>query len=317
MSVDLSSGALKLCLLFVCSFASALGQDQSPAVTPPSAKEIPEAPDVTANPGAIQGTVLSGATGQPLRRAQVLLRPIEVQAGNAKAGNAKAGATYQITDETGGFSFSKIPSGRYTITVHRDGYLPLAAGRIGSYKMPPIFAVQSGQTISSFEFRLTPWGIVSGKIKFDDGEPAVNVAVQLYRSYHERGRHGYSAAAGTRTDDRGEYRLHGIEPGSYYVAALYQAPARPADAEEEARKNSYGDPLPTLGYAVTFFPEVQRMSDAAAVKVAPGQEIAGIDIFLRLVHTVRIRGRVVSGVNGAAISNPSVTLRWNDPDNTA
>jgi hypothetical protein len=183
--------------------------------------------------------------------------------------------------------------------------------------MPPIFSVSSGQTIASLVYRMTPSGVVTGKVKFDDAEPAIDVAIQLYRSYYDRGRHGYAAAAGSRTDDRGEYRVHGLEPGSYYVAALYQAPPRPAGAEEQTRKDALGNPLPELSYAVTFFPQVQEMSDAVAVKIAPGDEVAGIDIFLTLVHTVHVRGRVLSAVKGAVISNPSVALRMNDSDNTA
>jgi len=300
--VNLWPRQLKLCLLVFCCLVPALAQDP-PAISPPPTTEPPEAQA----PGAIQGTVLSGATGQPLRRAQVVLKPTD----------SKAGSSFQTTDESGSFSFPKVPTGRYTITVQRDGYLPLSAGHIGSYKMPPIFSVQSGQTISSFVFTLTPSGVLSGKVKFDDAEPAVNVAVQLYRSYYDRGRHGYAAAASARTDDRGEYRLHGLEPGSYYVAALYQAPPKPSGAEEQERKDAQGNPLPELSYAVTFFPEAQKMSEAVPVKIAPGQEVAGIDIFLTLVHTVRVRGRVIGGIKGSVVASPNVTLRWNDPDNTA
>ena len=251
--------------------------------------------------------MVSGATGQALRRAQVLLKPAD----------SKGTSLYQTTDESGGFSFPNVATGRYIITVQRDGYLPLSAGRIGDYKMPPIFSVNSGETISSFVYRMTPSGVVSGKVKFDDAEPAVNVAVQLYRSFYERGRHGYAAAASARTDDRGEYRVHGLEPGSYYVAALYQAPPRPSGAQEQTRKDALGNPLPEMSYAVTFFPQVQKMSDAVPVNIAPGDEVGGIDIFLTLVHTVHVRGRVLSALKGGVVASPSVTLRMNDSDNTA
>lgn len=299
--MELSPRALKFCLLAVCCLASR-AQD-APVISPPPTTQPPEAEA----PGVIEGTVLSGATGQPLRRAQVVL----------KAAGSQGAALFQTTDESGSFLFPKVPPGRYTITVQREGYLPLSAGRIGDYKMPPIFSVSSGQTIGSLVYRMTPSGVVTGKVKFDDAEPAVDVAIQLYRSFYERGRHGYAAAASSRTDDRGEYRVHGLEPGSYYVAALYQAPPRPAGAEEQTRKDALGNPLPELSYAVTFFPQVQEMSDAVAVKIAPGDEVAGIDIFLTLVHTVHVRGRVLSAVKGAVISSPSVTLRMNDSDNTA
>jgi hypothetical protein len=280
----------------------------APAISPPAISPPPVgAPVEEQAPGVIQGTVLSGASGQPLRRAQVLLRPAD----------PKVAAVYQTSDESGGFSFPKVAPGRYTITVERDGYLPLSAGRIGDYKMPPIFSVNSGETIGSFVYRLTPSGVVSGKVRFDDAEPAVNVAIQLYRAYYERGRHGYAAAASARTDDRGEYRVHGLEPGTYYVAALYQAPPRPAGAQPEIRTDAPGNPLPELSYAVTFFPQVQKMSESVPIKIAPGDEIAGIDIFLTLVHTVHVRGRVLSAVKGGVLASPAVTLRMNDSDNTA
>lgn len=305
----MSRHSLEACLLVaLCAIGApaAFGQaqDQSPdtaqPATPPPAAELQ-------SPGIIQGTILSAATGQPLRRAQALLRPAD----------SKGTALYQTTDESGAFSFPNVAPGRYIITAEREGYLPLSAASIGDYKMPPIFSVSSGQTVGSLVFRMTPSCVISGKVKFDDAEPAANVTIQLYRSRWERGRHTYAAAGNTRTDDRGEYRVHSLEPGSYYVAALYQAPPRPPDAQEETRKDVLGNPLPELSYAVTFFPQVQRMADAAVVNVAPGNEVGGIDIFLSLVHTVHVRGRVVSALKGGTVVSPGVTLRWNDPDNTA
>ena len=83
------------------------------------------------------------------------------------------------------------------------------------------------------------------------------------------------------------------------------------------RKDALGNPLPELSYAVTFFPQAQKMSDAVPVKIAPGDEVAGIDIFLTLVHTVHVRGQRAQRVKGGVIASPSVTLRMNDSDNTA
>ena len=291
-SVDLSPLELKLCLFMLC-------------ITLPLCAQSSEATKPE-EPGSIEGVVLSDSTGQPLQRAQVSLRPAE----------SGSGGQVQTTNETGVFSFPKVAPGRYTIAVLRDGYLRQSAGRIGAFKMPPIFSVHSADVIRSFTFRMTSSAVISGKVKFDDAEPAVNVAIQLYRQFYARGRHGYALAASTRTDDRGDYRVHGLEPGSYYVAALYQAPPPPPDATEQRPTDSAGSPSPDLSYAVTFFPEVQKFSDAVALHLAPGEEVAGIDIFLTLVHTVRIHGRVISALSGKVVPGPSIALRWNDPDNT-
>ena len=290
--MDLPPLKLKFCLFTLC-VTLPLSAQTAQTTTPEE-------------PASIEGIVLSDSTGQPLQRAQVALRP-------ADSGN---GGLVQTTDETGVYSFPKVAPGRYTITVLRDGYLRQTAGRIGAYKMPPIFSARSGDTIRSFAFRMTAWAVVSGKVKFDDAEPAVNVTVQLYREFYSRGRHGYALAASTQTDDRGDYRVHGLEPGAYYVAAVYQAAPLPPDAKEQRRPDPLGNPAPELHYAVTFFPEVQKLADAVAVRVTPGQEVAGIDIFLTLVHTVRIHGRVTSALGGKVVQAPSITLRWNDPDNT-
>jgi hypothetical protein len=286
---------LKLCLVIFYSQHCASAQS---APTPP--------PDADRKPGSISGTVRSDSNGQALRRAQVILSPAE----------AGGSSLAQTTDDKGKFSFPNVAPGSYSVTVQRDGFLKQTAGRIGAYKMPPIFLIQPGQDVSAFDFRMLPWGIISGKVKFDDAEPAIGVAMQLYREYHRRGRHGWEVAASTRTDDRGEYRVHGLEPGSYYVAALYQAPRLPPNAEEQRRTDASGKAREELSYAVTFYPEVQKLSDAVAVHLLAGQEMSSIDIFLTLVHTVRIHGRVISALSGTVVEGPGITLRWNDADNT-
>jgi Carboxypeptidase regulatory-like domain len=287
---------LKLCLVVGGAQVWALPQNV-PNPAPVEEKE----------PASIAGVVRSDSTEQPLRRAHVLLSPAE----------AAGSALVQTTDEKGKFFFPKVAPGTYSITVQRDGYLKQSAGRIGAYKMPPIFLIQPGQDIRSLDFRMVPWGVVSGKVKFDDAEPAVGVTVQMYREYYRRGRHGWEVAASTGTNDLGEYRVHGLEPGSYYVAALYQAPQLPPNAEEQRRTDISGKEREELSYAVTFYPEVQKLADAVAIRVSPGQEIASIDIFLTLVHTVRIHGRVISALSGTVVESPGITLRWNDADNTA
>jgi hypothetical protein len=89
-------------------------------------------------------------------------------------------------------------------------------------RMPPRFSIGAGQSISQVTFRLKPWATLAGRIRFNDGDPAVAVPVQLYREYHLRGRHGFTAVRGAMTDDHGDYRLYDLAPGSYYVAAVYE-----------------------------------------------------------------------------------------------
>lgn len=266
------------------------------------------APTLTAGqePGSVDGVVQSNGTGELLRRAQVILKPV----------GSNEGTRYQTTGEDGKFSFPSVPPGRYSITVDRDGFLRLTAARLGNYKMPPVFSVRAGETVSGLDFRMIPAGVISGKVKFDDAEPAMNVAVAVYHGYYDRGRHAYAAVANGFTNDRGEYRLTGLPAGTYYVAALYRAPARPKDAVEQQATDPNGVASKSLSYTTTFFPQTQKMSDAVAIGVQSGQEVSAVDIYLTPVHTVRVRGRVVSALSGQTVQAPGLSLRWNDPGNT-
>jgi Carboxypeptidase regulatory-like domain len=270
------------------------------------AQDVPPTPTPVQEPGSVDGVVRSNGTGEILRRAQVVLKPA----------GSNEGARYQTTGDDGKFSFPSVLPGRYSITVDRDGFLRLAAARLGNYKMPPVFSVRPGESVSGLDFRMIPAGVISGKVKFDDAEPAMNVAVAVYHGYYDRGRHAYAAVANGFTNDRGEYRLTGLAAGTYYVAALYRGPARPQDAVEEQRTDPNGTRFKTLSYTTTFFPQTQKMADAVAVGVQPGQEISAIDIYLTPVHTVRVRGRVVSALSGQTVQAPGLSLRWNDPGNT-
>lgn len=270
------------------------------------AQDPPAAASEGQEPGSVSGLVRSNATGQVLRRAQVVLTPV----------GAKSGGRFQETGEDGKFSFPSVPPGRYSISVERDGFLRLTAAHLGSYKMPPVFSVRPGEMVSGLDFRMIPAGVIGGTVKFDDAEPAANISVSIYHGYYDRGRHAYAAVANGFTNDRGEYRISGLAEGTYYVAALYRARSKPPSADEQQRTDPTGNPVRNLSYATTFFPQTQKMAEAVAVGVQAGQEVSGIDIFLSPVHTVRIRGRVLSALSGETVQAPGLSLRWNDPDNT-
>jgi hypothetical protein len=156
---------------------------QAPSSSPPSKSEDAQ----------IDGQVLSDADGQPLRRAHVTLRPLQ-------AGTSAAGVD---ADERGNFTIRKIAAGSYSLIAERDGYLTSATCRKGALRMPSSFYIAGGDKITGITFRLRPWAVLAGKVRMDDGEPAVGVRVELYREYRSRGRHGYGVVSAVLTNDRG------------------------------------------------------------------------------------------------------------------
>jgi Carboxypeptidase regulatory-like domain len=253
----------------------------------------------------LEGQVISDLDEHPLRRAHVTLRPTE-------AGLTSVGAE---ADDKGNFDLRDIPAGRYSLIAERDGYLATSVCLKGALRMPPVFSIGAGQSIRNLTFRLRPWAVITGKIRFEDGDPAVRVAVAAYREYHVRGRHGYSIMASAATDDHGEYRMHGLQPGSYLVAAIYERAAGQPGYREQARVDEDGKELPAFGYTTTFFPNTVKLSEAVGVRLDYGRESGGIDIFLRPIRKVKIQGVVISGRSGAKITNASIFLDRMDAHN--
>ena len=230
---------------------------------------------------------------RPLKRGYVVIKP-------TGAGRTLSGET----DEAGRFSIENIDPGEYTIEARRDGYLNAYWGRRGGLRMPRIFSIGAGQEWLDLTFRLEPWSAVEGKIRFDDGEPAFGIPVILYRKQYYRGKLLYQPSGSARTNDRGEYRIAGLQPGAYIIAAIYNKPVKP--------KNPDGDPneVPATewSYATTYYTSGQNLADAIPVKLESGRELTGLDIFLGLVRAVRVKLRVTDSCTGELSSKAVVQL---------
>ena len=74
------------------------------------------------------------------------------------------------------------------------------------------------------EVVLAPGGAVTGTIVDSAGEPFQGVLVQALRVREDNGRMVASLASVPRlTDNRGRYRLFGLPPGAYLIAASLDA----------------------------------------------------------------------------------------------
>ena len=256
--------------------------------------------------GRITGAVLRDSDGAPLRRAHVTLRPLE-------AGGPALGAD---ADDKGSFEIRDIPRGSYSLSAQRDGYLGTSVFLRGTLRMPQQFFLAAGQTISQVTFRLKPWATLAGKVRFNDGDPAIAVPVELYREYHVRGRHGFTAVRSAVTDDHGDYRVYGLAPGEYYVAAVYEKAPSTRDVRDQPLLDQTGREIPSDTYATTFYPDTLKLAEAVPVHLGYGGEVGGINLFLQPVRKASIHGQVTDGTTGLAVSNATIFLERIDAGNT-
>lgn len=257
----------------------------------------------------VEGRVVRAGSGEPLRRAQVTLTPIARNAVPMRA----------LTDADGRFSFQGVDPGRYRMVAERNGYLRMEFGQAASGRGGTPLELSAGQRRNDILFRLIPWGVISGRVYDEEGEPVVRGNVQVYRSAFQRGRRTLTRVQSVQTNDRGEYRVFGLVPGRYFLSAQHAGGSRifaPVGGGAEramvvteiAAAMAPGGIEPDEAYAPTFYPGTTEPGRAAPVEVPAGAEVNGLDFTLTPVPTVRVRGTVVNSATNSPARNVSVWL---------
>lgn len=229
--------------------------------------------------------MLNAQTGEPVRKAQVTVIQAPAPQGN------DTGPRYAITDASGRFSVSGLDPGRYRLDAQADRFAPLAYGAREPGRRGKVLALEPGQSLRDVTLHLVPCGVMAGTVRDENGDPVVGVSVQALPV----GRIRFSQQGNqSQTNDLGEYRLYGLVPGSYIIQVTPQA--RPDQI----------DP-PGMAYVDTFYPDTSDPAAATPLAVQPGSEMHEIDVDIRPVHAVRVRGRMFNA-NGTPAEGGFVML---------
>jgi protocatechuate 3,4-dioxygenase beta subunit len=186
------------------------------------------------------------------------------------------------TDAAGQFALTGIAPGKYRLAAERNGFIATQYGSRGPGKAGALLTLEAGQKSSGLAMRLTPHGVIAGRVLDEEGEPVSSANVQVSRQQYIQGRKQMSRTGAASTNDLGEYRVFGLTPGRYYVSAEARPNPMLPQAEEE--------------YVTTWFPRTADATAAAPIDLVPGAQLRNIDILLAKLHTVTVRGRVVNEV---------------------
>jgi hypothetical protein len=157
--------------------------------------------------------------------------------------------------------------------------------------------------MTDLQIKLTPAGIVTGRVSDFKGEPITGVQVSLLRSsFNPLGQRNLTSTASAFTDDRGEYRLFWIPQGRYFLSV--SAPQSAIVSLVLGASTFFVDRT----FPTTYYPGAPDPSRAVTIDVQPGREVTGMDIVVNPPPTYRIRGRVIDGVTGQPPRTASVTL---------
>jgi protocatechuate 3,4-dioxygenase beta subunit len=275
-----------------------------------------------AGKGAITGTVAVAGTGQPARHARVTI-----------SGGELRGSRSTTTDEQGRYAFANLPAGRYSLNVSKPGHVTVSFGqhRPGQGRPGTPIQLADGQRFEA-KLQIPRGGVITGAVLDEAGESTPGTQVRVMRYVMQNGVRTLQQAGSGATDDRGIYRVYGLQPGDYVVCATprssivsinrmqIEAQAmrevgrlNPAQAQAMMdRAAALLNQVPTQedqssGYAPVCYPGTTTTANAAAVPLAVSEERTGIDFQLQLVPVARIEGVVINPV-GPAVQGVQVTL---------
>lgn len=326
--------ALRLFTLLLLASRILVAQAPDPAAQSSTPAEPAAQPTLSAAPpatGSITGHVVLGDSHLPARMAYVTLLPAV-----AAAAGEKSPAVSSATVETGldgAYVMNNVLPGAYYVVAGKLGYattIPIAYLDAETYdqapkevketlaaRVPP--TVVAANRASRADIVLDKGAVISGTVRFDDGEPDALAKVSLL--YKEKSGTwteftaqedllSFSAGGGASTDDQGNFRLTGLPSGEFLLRttlALQGGAVKTPGADTTLDPDYRWD---------IYFGDGIRPRDAKTIKLKDGEESNGNTIFIPLARLHSVSGTVLNIETGAPVNSGSVELHNADDDST-
>jgi hypothetical protein len=227
----------------------------------------------------VYGRAIFHDSQRPARRVHVVMRSL------TSYGPEELSA---ITNTRGEFRIKNVPGGRYFIGVNgrglvsTDSFINIGETRATRFDVPRLREYfeeveVDGRADKQVVVRVHRGGIITGKVSYADGEPAVQHPVTILRRDRNRYSMFIDNANATRetmlTDDRGIFRVAGLASGEYIVGATPMIEHGDLVKDEALEANMIGSSL-----AMTFYPSTPLPTQATPIRIEASEEKTGIDI---------------------------------------
>lgn len=227
---------------------------------------------------ALQGRVVD-ESGKPLDGAMVMAFPRGVVSGRSTRTSAR-------TNREGEFVIPDLDAGFYSVRVMSPPLIVMEG--------IPENGVRPGQPMN---IRMARGAAITGRVVDKLGRPLTGLVVEPIPIRDAQGirlEDGARTSRGGKVDDRGVYRLWGLESGTYILAAGHKQSffAQPEFISDRAR---------------TYYPGTNR-AGATEVTVRNGDEIADVDIEFRGDAGFLVTGSIVAAPGRAVSQQATVEL---------
>ena len=241
------------------------------------------------------GRVVDGITGEPVAGARLMiftapttapgvlppppvLPPPSTQASASRPPGPQLPPS-TMTNANGMFEMRGVPPGRWGLRVMKDGYIT-----VGQFPSQLIVEA-SGPNVAVPDIRLDRGGVITGRILDVKGNTLSGLLVmtqQLIRSRDGVMRQ-IAPAVQSFTNDLGEYRLAGVQPGQHVVYVQLPPPMRRGPP-----------PRSDVVVLTTYYPGFADATMASPIAVVGGTTTNGIDFPMLSVPAYQVSGKAVN-----------------------
>lgn len=230
--------------------------------------------------GVIAGRVTIGDAGAP----GIEVIATKQESGGIVIAGGNGAQTYTATTDTEGrYRIINLPAGSMRVSAFAPALV--TPGERNAFNPGKTVNLAEGESAENVDFVMARGGVITGKITDEDGRLVVEEAVTAHKLDQNGKRAANSGPAFSQwqTDDRGVYRIYGLEPGRYLVSA----------------GASSDDGMMRIGrsggtYERTFHPEAIEEARAKIVEVTAGGEAENVDIKIaRASKGYAATGRVI------------------------
>jgi protocatechuate 3,4-dioxygenase beta subunit len=246
----------------------------------------------------ITGRIVDAATRDGIADARVILLPVS-STGRGMSGPFDGRPPQALTDRDGRYTFENLAPGRYRINVQKTGFAPL--DNRGLEQMD----IVAGQRREAADMVLQRGGAIAGTVLDERAQPLTGARVMALRRFplnpNIRGNNAASPppalVAQAEVNDLGEFRLFGLAPGEYIIAATTTTGVM---AERTMPRETTLVP--------TYFPDTPDAAAAQTLALSSGQTHAGITIRMIAVPAFQVSG-IVRNEAGTPVANALVQLQ--------
>ncbi len=222
---------------------------------------------------SVHGKVVDAVDGHPIPNAEIYFG----------VWGKEMGQQSLLSGSDGVFRTTGLPSGKYSVTAKKKGYVIESYGNHQGYFIG--IAVGPGITEPQLTLKLQAEGAIVGIVRDQDETLVPNAEISLFRRELVDGLLQTYEAAQTTSDQGGSYRFSHLSPGKYFLVAQAQTEfngylqsalsaaqygMKLSEPEEEELSTSPLPPEFDVAYPVTFYPNATTPAEAQILTVTAG-----------------------------------------------